>query len=170
MVAGFAHASDVEITLDDTSGDCRVQGSFVAPVSRDVAWEVLADYDSIGQFVRSVRKSQVERQPDGRLLVRQEAVGGVFVFRRRMQVLLEIQEDFRTRIRFRDILGKDFRSYAGEWRITAELGGTRVVYEVAAEPRSAVARALCRGSLRNAARDLLEQVRSEMIRRAERLR
>lgn len=170
LVAGLAHASDVDVTLDDTRGSCRVHGSFIAPVSRAVAWDVLADYDSIGQFVRSVRASRLERRADGQLLLRQDAVSGVFLFRRRMQVLLEIQEDPGSRIGFRDVLGKDFRSYVGEWRIAANSRGTQVVYELEAEPRAVVARALCRGPLRNAARDLLAQVRAEMMRRAEGVR
>lgn len=170
LVAGLARASDVNVTLDDTRGSCHVHGSFIAPVSTAVAWDVLADYDSIGQFVRSVRASRMERQADGRLLLRQDAVGGLFLFRRRMQVLLEIKEESGARIGFRDVLGKDFRSYVGEWRIAADSLGTQVVYELEAEPRAAVARALCRGALRSAARDLLTQVRAEMMRRAEGVR
>ena len=166
LIVGLARASDVDVTLDDTRGSCRVHGTFIVPVSDTVVWDVLADYDSIGQFVRSVRASRMERQADGRRLLRQDAVGGVFLFHRRMQVLLEIQEESGRRIGFRDVLGKDFRSYVGEWRIAADPRGTQVVYELEAEPRGAVARALCRGPLRNAARDLLTQVRVEMLRRA----
>jgi len=165
LSAGLANAADVEVTLDDTRGACRVHGSFIVPVSSSVAWDVLSDYDGIGQFVRSVRASRMERQSDGRLLLRQDAVGGVFVFRRRMQVLLEIDEEPRNHIGFRDVLGKDFRRYVGEWRIADHGKGAQVVYELEAEPRAAIARALCRGSLLNAARDLLTQVRVEMIRR-----
>lgn len=162
-----ARASSTDVAVDDGDGSCRVRASFMAPVSRDVAWSVLADYDSIGRFVSSVRTSRMERQPDGRMLLRQDAVGSVFMFKQRIQVLLEIEEEPGSRIRFHDVLGKDFRSYVGEWRIAADSLGTRVVYEIEAQPKGAVARALCRGPLRNAARDLLTEVRVEMIRRAE---
>jgi hypothetical protein len=128
---------------------------------------VLSDYDSIGRFVSSVRSSRMERQPDGRMLLRQDAVGSAFLFKRRMHVLLEIEEEPGSRISFHDVLGKDFRSYVGEWRLTADSLETRVVYEIEAQPRGAFARSLCRGPLRNAARDLLTEVRVEMIRRAE---
>jgi len=94
-------------------------------------------------------------------------VGSVFMFKQRIQVLLEIEEEPGTRIGFRDVLGKDFRSYVGEWRLAADSLGTRVVYEIEAQPKGAVARALCRGPLRNAARGLLTEVRVEMIRRAD---
>lgn len=162
-----AWASSADVAVDDADGSCRVRASFMAPVPRDIAWNVLADYDSIGRFVSSVRTSRMERQPDGRLLLRQDAVGSVFMFKRQIQVLLEIEEEPGTRIHFRDVLGKDFRSYVGEWRIAADSLGTRVVYEIEAQPKGSIARALCRGPLRNAARDLLSEVRAEMIRRAQ---
>ena len=170
LLATLAQTSDVEVSIDERPGACRVQGAFGAPVSRELAWEVLADYDSIGRFVPSVRLSRMERQADGRFLLRQDAVGGVFLVRRRMRVLLDIQEDRGRRIAFRDVEAKDFRKYVGAWRISADSSGTRVDYELEAEPRAAIVRAFCRGALRNAARDLLEQVRAEMMRRAARVR
>lgn len=165
LVTSPALGSAADVAVGDSDGSCHVRASFTAPVSRDVAWDVLADYDSIGRFVSSVRTSRMERQPDGRLLLRQDAVGSVFMFKRQIQVLLEIEEEAGSRIHFHDVLGKDFRSYVGEWRITADSLGTRVVYEIEAQPKGAIARAFCRGPLRSAARDLLSEVRVEMIRR-----
>jgi len=167
LLAAPVLASGTDVSIDDSQGSCRVRASFSAPVSRAVAWNVLADYDSIGRFVSSVRTSRMERQPDGRLLLRQDAVGGNFLYKKRVQVLLEIVEEPRSRIRFHDVLGKDFRSYVGEWRIEADSLGTRVVYQIEAQPKGAVARALCGGPLKNGARDLLSEVRDEMIRRAK---
>ncbi len=161
-----ARASDVEVVLEDVRGSCSVRGSFAAPVPGTVAWEVLTDYEGIGQFVRSVRASRLERGSDGQILLRQDAVSGVFLLRRKMQVLLELHEDSARRIGFRDVLGKDFRSYVGEWRISADSAGTQVDYELEAEPKAAVVRAFCRGVLRNTAEDLLTEVRAEMMRRA----
>lgn len=162
-----AFASDADVAVEDAEGSCRVRASFTVPASREIAWNVLADYDSIGRFVSSVRTSRMERQPDGRTLLRQDAVGSVFMFKRRIQVLLAIEETAGSRIRFHDVLGKDFRSYVGEWRIEADSLGTRVFYDIEAQPVGAIARALCRGPLRNAARDLLAEVRAEMVRRAD---
>src|SRR5207247_6793388 len=59
---------------------------FAAQVPRTVAWRVLTDYDSLGRFVRSIEASHLERQPDGRVLVRQTAVGGPFLLRRHVRV------------------------------------------------------------------------------------
>lgn len=156
---------DVVVAMDD-SRSCRVHGTFSAAVSRAVAWAVLADYDSIGRFVPSVRSSRLERLPDGRLRLHQEAVSSMFLVRKQVKVVLDIQEEPGVRIGFRDVLGQDFRSYEGEWRIAPDSAGTRVEYRVEADPSSSLARVMCRGVLKHNAQDLLGQVRREMLRRA----
>jgi len=159
-----AVAREPVVAVENTGSGCNVRGTFQAPVSGAVAWAVLTDYDHIGEFVRSVRSSRVERREGGKILLRQTALGSVFLFRRRVEVLLELHEIPGRRIAFHDVLGKDFQSYVGEWRVAADSVGSRVEYDLAAEPR-ALPRSFCRGALRKMARDLLEQVRAEMLRR-----
>ena len=163
---GWAWAGDVAVALEGGGHACRVNGTFVAPISGAVAWDVLSDYDHIQQFVSSMVSSRAERQANGRLLVHQVAVGGVFIVRRRVQVTLETHEERGRRIAFHDVLAKDFESYVGEWGIHSDSNGTRVNYRLEAEPRGTIARAFCRRTLRHTAEDLLEQVRAEMMRRA----
>jgi hypothetical protein len=170
LLASIASAGDVAVTLSTGRGSCGVQGSFAAAVPVGVAWQVLTDYDSLGRFVHSIETSRLERQPDGRLLVRQNAVGGVMMLHRHVSVLLALELDPNRRIAFRDILGKDFESYVGEWRLSADSSATRIDYRLDAEPRGFMAHAFCRGALRNTAKELLSEVRNEMIRRAGRVR
>jgi len=165
-VGAPARSADVLVAPDEERGSCHVRGVFVVPVPVSVVWEVLTDYDGIGRFVSSVRESRLEPQPDGRRLLRQDAVGGGFLVRRRVHVLLELEEDPGRRIAFHDVLGKDFRAYAGEWRIASDSTLIQVDYELEAEFNSAIMRAFCRGAMQHAAEDLLEQVRAEMLRRA----
>jgi hypothetical protein len=165
LFAARANADEVAVTLDDSARDCRVHGSFVAPVSPEVAWSVLSDYDHIDRFVRSMVSSHAVRAADGSLRVDQVAVGGVFFLRRRMHVVLETHEEPGRRIAFRDVLAEDFASYAGEWLILPRSGRVEVGYRLAAEPRGTLARAMCRGALRRTARELLGEVRAEMLRR-----
>src|SRR5438876_6646323 len=82
--AAPACASEVAVIPDEESGACRVRGVFVAPVTPAVAWDVLTDYGGIGRFVPSVRESRLESQPDGRVLLRQDAVGSVFFIHHRV--------------------------------------------------------------------------------------
>ena len=167
LLVALASPSDVVVTLSSGRGSCAVHGSFAAQVPRTVAWRVLTDYDSLSRFVRSIEASHLERQPDGRVLVRQTAVGGPFLLRRHVRVLLALELDPDRRIGFHDVLGKDFQSYVGEWRLSADSNATWVEYQLDAEPRGFLARTFCRGALRNTAQELLTQVRDEMIRRAE---
>jgi carbon monoxide dehydrogenase subunit G len=159
-------AETPDVSIDTDQGSCRVRGGFRVSAPPELAWDVLADYDHIGTYVRSIRESRIERQPDGRMLLKQVTVASAFLFSRKIEVLLALEESRPERIAFRDVSGKDFSSYEGEWRVTAVDGGARVDYALAAEPRGAMARTFCRGAMRNGARELLEQVRQEMLRRA----
>ncbi len=162
--AAWGQAAAVQVA--NTSEDCGIRGSFSAPVSIATAWSVLTDYDGLDRFVTSMHASRIEHRDNGDRVLRQEAVAKFFMMSRTMRVLLELEETAGSRIVFRDVLGRDFRSYSGEWRLSHEAGETRVEYDLQAEPRSSVARALCRGMLRKTGEDLLAEVRAEMLRRA----
>jgi len=161
-----ARAHSVSVTVEDHEGVYSVRGAFEAPVPAGVAWSVLTDYDHIGAFVTSMRSSSIERRDGSRLLVRQEAQGGMFALRRRVHVLLKVREEPERRISFTDVLGCDFRRYDGGWSVEPVGSGTSVRYELEARPVAAMPHVLGRAMLRRAAERLLEQVRGEMLRRA----
>ncbi len=160
-----AGASDVAMIVADHAGHYLVEGEFHTAAPLATAWCVLTDYEHIGAFVRSVRSSRLVRQPDGRQFLAQDAVGGVFPFRRIIRVLLELNEFAGDRIEFRDVLGRDFAAYSGTWTLLAEPTGTRVHYALVADPRVALPALIGRGVMSANARGLLEQVRGEMERR-----
>jgi hypothetical protein len=168
LLATVAGPTDIAVTLGSGRGSCSVQGVYTAPVSRAVAWQVLTDYDSLGRFVHSIEASRLEHQADGRLLVRQQAVGGPALFQRRVHVLLALDLEPERRIGFNDVLGKDFESYVGEWRLSGDSTATRVEYRLEAEPHGFLAHTFCRGALHGMAEQLLTEVRNEMFRRAGR--
>jgi len=158
--------ADVEVTLGEGRGSCSVRGAFAVPVSAALAWRVLTDYDSLGRFVHSIESSRLEQDGNGEPRVRQVALGGTFPFRRRVHVLLALDVDPEHRIGFHDVLARDFHSYVGEWRVSLEAGETRVEYRLEADPRGVLARTFCHGALRGMAKELLAEVRDEMIRRS----
>lgn len=164
--APFALGASPEPVVANTPADCGVRGSFTAAVPQSVAWEVLTDYDGIARFVSSMHASRMESDSSGHRRLRQQAIARFLLMSRRMEVLLELEETPTRRISFRDQLQGDFLRYHGEWRLSTDGSLVRVEYDLLAEPRSAMARALCRRSLRNTARELLEEVRAEMLRRA----
>src|SRR5215471_16904341 len=73
-----AQAGDVKVKVEGDDGTYKVNGTFEAKVSGEVAWGVLTDYDHIGEYVKSVRNSTVEQREVRHLLLRQDARGGFF--------------------------------------------------------------------------------------------
>lgn len=159
-------AGDVSVRIDPQPKATRVEGEFHTSVSPELVWEVVSDYDHIHDFVHSMVASRSTLDSLGVRRVEQTAAGGLFVFHRRVNVLLELDEERGRRIRFHDVLGKDFRRYNGEWLIESDSTGTRVRYALDADPRAPLPRTLFRGMLKDAAEDLLGEVRTEILRRA----
>ncbi|HVP71713.1 MAG TPA: SRPBCC family protein [Gemmatimonadaceae bacterium] len=162
-----AHAGGaVSVTVEDGEGSYHVKGAFKVPVPASVAWDVLTDYDHIGQFVKSVRASEADRQGVGWLLLRQDARGGFFPFQRTVHVRLDVREEADSLIRFRDVLAKDFHHYEGQWLIRVGWDETEVSYALDARPTAAMPHGFGCTLMGHEAKDLLEQVRAEMIRRS----
>lgn len=143
----------------EVEGRCRVEGS------RGTAWSVLTDYDGISRFVSSMRESRVTVHGDGFLLVEQVAVGRLLLFSRSMHVTLRVTEEPHGRIRFEDVLRRDFDSYRGEWRIEGSGHDTEIVYHVTARPTSSIPDFIARGMFKRTVRDLISQVAAEIRRR-----
>ncbi|HKQ56982.1 MAG TPA: SRPBCC family protein [Candidatus Eisenbacteria bacterium] len=164
--AEAAGAGDVTVQVTRGAAGLEVEGrcTVVAPVA--IVWEVLTDYDGIDRFVSSMRESRVTERDEHHALVEQVAVGRLFLFSRKFQVTLFVEEFPDTTIRFADALGKDFESYVGEWRIEARPEGVGLVYQVGARPSFSIPDFLARGVFRRTARDLLAQVKTEIERRA----
>lgn len=161
-----ADAAPPAVSVADRQSVSEVRGRFEAPVPLSVAWDVLTDYDHIGDFVSSMRTSSVESRADGDLTVRQEAVVGVFPLRRTAHLLLSVRERPDTSIEFHDVLDRDFRLYRGAWELRSGPSGTGVTYRLEAQPVGATPSFLERAVLSRTVTRLLTQVQAEMMRRA----
>lgn len=150
----------------DADRSYSVKGAFVVKASTAAVWAVLTDYDHIGGYVSAMKRSRfVESRVDGAVVVEQEATGGAFVFFRRVRVILEIRGE-PGRLSFIDVGREDFWEYNGFWAIAPSgPGESEVVYRLNALPDFTVPPILMRSRLRKGARELLEQVRTEIVRR-----
>ena len=144
----------------------ELEGRFAIGASPAVAWSVLTDYDGIERFVHSMRESRVTYRDADSVYVDQLAVGRMFLFSRRLHTELHIHEEPPRRVLFEDALGRDFRSYRGEWEIESTTAGAIVTYELEADPSFPIPEFVARGLIRSAARELLAEVRTEIERRA----
>jgi uncharacterized protein YndB with AHSA1/START domain len=169
--AGAAPADDedgVRVQVNRGPSGLEVEARCLVEAPVAVVWEVLTDYDGIDRFVSSMRESRVSGRGENHVLVEQVALGRLLFFRRKLHATLFVEETPRTSIRFEDVLGKDFESYRGEWRIEEESGRVAIVYRVGARPSFSIPDFVARGLFRRTARDLLSQVRDEIERRAAR--
>ena len=163
-----AASADKGITLTLTRGTSGIalEGHFATAAPSSIAWNVLSDYDGIARFVTSMRSSHVVGRSSDTVFVDQQAVGRLLLFSHRLHTSLRIEEQPQTCIRFEDLLGRDFHSYRGEWRIESTIAGTTVIYRLEADPSFPIPDFVARGLFRSTARDLLSQVRAEIERRA----
>ena len=159
---------DTELCVTrDEDGTFRVHGEFTVLAPRPVAWAVLTDYANLPAFVSSLRSSVVTARDTDSITVAQLGVGKVGPFTRSVRVTLAVVETRPYRIDFRDLSGETFASYAGTWDIAAIPGGVRVLYNVLVLPRTAPP-LFGRTIVGRNARNLLDQVRLEMVRRSVR--
>lgn len=143
----------------------QIEGSFEVPASSEAVWDVLADYERIPQFVKSMRSSRVrERRADGSLLLEQDATGGMFFVSKTVHVVLEVRRQ-AGRLDFNDVDHRDFWIYSGGWSTNEGPDGTRVNYSLLAQPDFPAPSFMMRGVMRRGARELLEQIRAEILRR-----
>ena len=143
----------------------RLEGRFTTAAPRATAWGVLTDYDHIQTFVASMRSSRVKARGDGFLLVEQKSVARVLLFQRTFDVLLRVREEPARSILFDDVSKVSFERYEGSWTLQEVPGGMEVIYRLTA--KGGLVGFATRGPSLRMVRELLEQVRAEMGRRAE---
>lgn len=158
--------SDVVVHVTRDRGDYVVEGRCRTAASAAAAWAVLTDYDAIERFVPSMRESRVTERTGNHLLVEQIAIGRLFLFSRKVTVVLFVEEEPPGTIRFEDVLRRDFSMYRGEWRIEERDGGREIFYRVTARPSFRVPDMIARGMFARTARELLSEVGAEIARRA----
>lgn len=162
-----ADPGDILLLIDETdTGLYQVVGRFWVPATLDHAWAVLTDYDHIDDFTSSMASSRILRTDSGRTVVEQRAVVGMFVFKRSMEVILEVTEYPKRQIDFRDVGGRDMDRYQGSWLLEPWEGGVRVTYTMEALPRKSAPHFLERYMVNRNSSGLLREVRDEILRRA----
>lgn len=144
----------------------EVAGGFTVDASSTAVWSVLTDYEGIPSFVSSIRTSRIrETREDGSLLVEQKAVGGMFFLSRTAAILLEVRREPGS-LRFEDIGRESFWRYEGGWDAEEAPDGVRVSYHLIAQPDFVAPSLLMSRAMKRGARELLEQVRAEIVRRS----
>jgi len=165
--ASAAPPSAAEVRLKRLPGAAyEVWGRFTVDASTATVWSVLTDYEGIPAFVSAMKSSRVrEARADGALLVEQKAVGGMFGLERVATLLLEVRRE-KESLLFEDVGRESFWRYEGEWRVQATARGSTATYRLVAQPDFIVPPFVLGRVLRRGARELLDDVRAEIVRRS----
>lgn len=115
----------------------RAQGSIFVKAPPEVVWQMLTDYDNLHHTMpKVVRSSLVETQGNSRI-VDQAGRSGILFIERSVRFRLRVDEEFPTRLHFRQLEG-DFKVYEGDWFLepagNGQADGTLVTYRADIKP------------------------------------
>jgi hypothetical protein len=165
LSCGTAFATDtVSLAFQDQGGRYRLEGRFFVTADKDVAWNVLTDYEHIPLFVGNMKKSHVRERLYNNLFLEQEMEGGFLFFTKRVNVLLDVKENPFQSITFRDLRRKDFEVYQGGWDLRPEAQGkVEVVYRLEAKQNFSLP--FSGDFMQGGVKDLLRAVQREIQKR-----
>ncbi len=151
---------------DEGKGFYIVESHFLVHASSKEVWDALTDYEHIPDFISSMRVSRIVGRHDGCIFLEQESVGRVFVFKKKIRVVLKINESPLREIAFEDVSKSSFDSYKGFWRLRETSDGIKVSYRLSVESRFIVPRFIFRGAWKRATSEMMGDVRGEIERRS----
>jgi hypothetical protein len=163
--ASPGRAEAASVSLRESGGAYELRGEFTVAASRGTVWAVLTDYEHIEDFVSSIKSSRVVERREGGALIEQKTRGKAFFLSKTISLWLLVKENPPGEIAFQDVSRRDFDLYQGRWTSEEAPGGTRVVYDLAANPSFAVPGWLARSAFRGMVEGLLEEVRQEILAR-----
>jgi hypothetical protein len=146
--AANAHLSRFDVTRD--AAGYRIDASADLEADQAVVWETLTDYERLPQFVPGIYRVRVleTRQESGRqhLVVEQAGELRFLFFSRRVAVLLDVQQEPRSRVDARalprpPVRGSDESSlqrFEGTYTLRPIPGGVRLGYRAHFEPEFAL--------------------------------
>ena len=156
-----------KVSVREERGVYSVTARFQVPAPSEVVLAVLTDYEGIPRFMPEINTSVVLERAAGRAVVQQEAVSRLMMFSKRVHLVLEISEGADT-LRFSDRCGRSFARYEGMWRMSADNGGTEILYELVAQPSFDVPEFVLKRLLKRNSEQMIEQLQREIAARSAR--
>jgi carbon monoxide dehydrogenase subunit G len=153
------------IVVRESQGVYSVVARFHVARPPEVALAVLTDYERIPRFMPGVETSVVIERAPGRAIVEQEATSRLMMFKKRVRLVLEIEEASDS-LRFRDLCGQSFARYEGAWQLSEVSGGTDIVYDLTARPAFDVPEFLLKRLLNRDSGQMIDGLRREIERRS----
>jgi hypothetical protein len=166
LVLAAAPREPIQVTVNEQGPVYVVDGTFTAACSLDVAWDVLTDFANLPRFVSVVKRSEPLRHEGPRLLLRQDGEQRVLGFTKEFHLLLDLYEQPKQAVFFRNLDGRDFGVYSGSWRVWPVPGGVQVRYALRVRPNGDPPDLFVKPILHDGVVSALSALRIEMLRRA----
>ena len=155
------------VSVRAVDGVYTVDARFEIAAPSATVRDVLTDYAGIPRFMPDVRKSIVRERAGARVLVEQEAVSKVMMFSKTVHLLLDVHEGAYV-LAFQDMCHASFVEYHGAWTLEPGASVTSVTYTLTAKPAFSVPPFMIKRLLDSNARNTIEHLRAETVRRATR--
>lgn len=163
-VAPASAESTPEIRVEQRGGGFAVSARLSVDVTRATAWEVITDYNHLGDFVPDMDESRIVSGAGEPTLVEQTGAWRLLGLRVPVRIVAQVSEQPMQSVRFHSTSG-NVRVENGEWRIVAQADGVAILYQVECTPDFWVPPLLGAVLIRRDVRAKLEQVAREMLRR-----
>jgi hypothetical protein len=169
LLADSGHAvTETPIRSIDIAHD---SGAYVAnvlmfaPVVTDVAWQVLADFDHIAEWVPNVRESKVIAREPNALTIEQHGVAKCGIAHFSYVSVRHIEPDPRQTIRSTQIKGNMLR-LESLMSLAPDGNGTRLVYHLEMVPGALAVTVMSKEFLEHELREQFSAIIEEMVRRS----
>jgi hypothetical protein len=114
-----------------------------------------------------MQMSRVKSRDGNNILMEQKAKGRFLFFSKAAYVLLNVRETPYEKIQFTDVAKKDFDFYDGSWTLLPTEHSLTISYLLTMKSKTDAPRAIKKHVMKNSVTELLEQVKKEMLRRAD---
>ena len=123
----MTHAVEIEFEAHREGEVILVAAAANLSVAADTAWNVLSDYDRLGEFIPGMLSSRVLSRDGNGIVVEQRGEFGVLFFRREIETKFAVVESPPNRIDARAIAGS-FREMTGRYDLEPLNPGIRLRY------------------------------------------
>lgn len=158
------HREDINITIQNDGKKIIVDAHYSVPTSPKIVWATLTDFNNIAEFTEGVASSKITRRKGNTLRVAQISEirfsGVSFNFESIIEVHLVPFKGFSTRM-----ISGNMSKMHEITRINSDGDQTHIYYHADIVPNMWILKYIGHSFIANEAKDRLQQVRKEIIRR-----
>ena len=164
LLANTVQAAQARVKVDTGFSGVRVDASQVVYADAATVWSTITDYNRLAAFIPDMVSSRVISLPGTPKRVEQIADAGLFAFIMPDRVVLAMEEQPGSLLRFRAVSGK-VASMSGEWRIVGNRAPVTLYYRAHVLPLTPLPPLVSEYFIESEVRARFEAVGSEAERR-----